>query len=117
MSKHNKPEDAVEGALEILRLSNAFRDNWPAVKLRIADRAEAMLHAYRAIAERASGRLTAEQDRVLREAIGLGDDIAKALRFEEPPLETTWDDVVVVLTDVLELIPQTLGFGEGTGPE
>lgn len=107
--------DPVQGAEEILALSAAFKKNWPAVKLRIADRASAMFSCYAAIAARAraNNRFSEEVDAIVSEAILVGNEIVAMFRGDIPPLRNDWDATGEALVKALEITAEALGLATG----
>jgi len=107
--------DAVAGAEALIALKTAFRANWPAIKVRIADRADAMLTCYSQIAEgvRERGVLSPEQDDILTKALVAGREIVALLRLDLKPA-VGWDAVVNLLADALNTISRTLGMAATT---
>ena len=109
---HRTAADAVKAAEELLAAESAIRANWSTIiKPKIAERASAMLTAYRQIAihMEGEGKLTNVQIEILLEQERFGQELVSLMKMEPEP-QLDWQLLVDSLTDTLTVIPKTLGL-------
>lgn len=107
--------DPVQGAEELLTLNAAFKNYWPAIRCRIADRASAMFACYEAIAKsaRTGNRIGEEAYATVSEVILLGQSITAAFYGDAPPLQNDWGVSGDALAEALNLTAEALGLAAG----
>jgi len=107
--------NAVQGAEEILALNSAFKNNWPAIRRRLADRASAMFACYAAIAEQArtNNRISEDTYAMGSKAIFIGREITAVCHGDGPPPQNDWEATCNALIEALSLTAEALGLAAG----